>query len=326
MTTKHITGNFYFSITLLIIIAITFLSCQFDRNKNRPERFKYNEYVAKSEIWKDSLSDKGKRLRNNALEKAKSTNTYTILIDSAIVSPEYIPVLNVIGYGIKSKNSVPDQEDTFYFTEDDQKMILNSPDGKDKFEFALNTVLLSFEDKGGFPKEFIDLFERYRKKYKLYGMPRKAYNKEGKLESNISVSHDFTPIFGLLTPKSEKLLDAIYEAREKGISDYFYDGNKVNYMHPFIATPEGYIQHLSGYYRSSDYLPDGYKDRFWKNYDKIVKDRLAVYVLLKDCQKLQEEFDVAYNNMDSQAARTGQTTADLMDFIDNNMKRIDCYD
>jgi hypothetical protein len=326
MTPIKITKKISKSLPLYVSILCLLISCQFDRKLERSESFKYNDYVTLSKSWNDTLSEKGQELRRNALKNLKSTTTYHLLIDSTVVTPEYIPVFDMIAYGIKSKTIEPNGSNSFYFVDGDRTTLLKTTNGEDKMKFAINVVLLSYENKGGFTRELIKLFERYRKKYKFFGSASKSWNAEGELEYSIDKSYDFTPIFGLLDSQNDKILNAMQEARDKNISKFFFDANKTNYAHPFIATPEGYISHLSRFYKRSDYLPDDYSDSFWKNYDSAVRDRLSVFMLLKQCENLQKEFDIAYDNMDNQAKRTGSTTADLMDFIDDNMKRIGCYD
>ena len=46
----------------------------------------------------------------------------------------------------------------------------------------------------------------------------------------------------------------------------------------------------------------------------------------KDCSGLQNEFNIAEDNSKSQLRRTGTGNAELMSFIDDNMRSIGCYD
>lgn len=45
----------------------------------------------------------------------------------------------------------------------------------------------------------------------------------------------------------------------------------------------------------------------------------------KDCQGLQNEFNIADQNNEAQMRRTGRNNAELLDFIDNAMANMDCY-
>ena len=46
----------------------------------------------------------------------------------------------------------------------------------------------------------------------------------------------------------------------------------------------------------------------------------------KVCSGLQNEFNIAEDNSKSQLRRTGTGNAELMSFIDDNMRSIGCYD
>ncbi|CAM4394220.1 hypothetical protein [Flavobacterium terrigena] len=64
---------------------------------------------------------------------------------------------------------------------------------------------------------------------------------------------------------------------------------------------------------------------FWNNHDPMVKERIYKLIKNKDCQGLQNEFNVAYDNTDSQIARTGKGNSNLMDFKNENFKELGCY-
>jgi hypothetical protein len=63
----------------------------------------------------------------------------------------------------------------------------------------------------------------------------------------------------------------------------------------------------------------------WSNYDKNVKDRIIVMANNKDCQGLQNEFNLAEQNSDSQRNRVGEGNLNLMNYIDFKMKKCNCY-
>lgn len=64
---------------------------------------------------------------------------------------------------------------------------------------------------------------------------------------------------------------------------------------------------------------------FWNNYSSDVKLRIHKLIENKDCKGLQNEFNIADKNNQAQMNRTGRNNAELMDFIDNNMKKLGCY-
>jgi hypothetical protein len=64
---------------------------------------------------------------------------------------------------------------------------------------------------------------------------------------------------------------------------------------------------------------------FWQNYSPEVKKRILEMIKNKDCQGLQNEFNIADQNNEAQMRRTGRNNAELLDFIDNAMANMDCY-
>jgi hypothetical protein len=63
----------------------------------------------------------------------------------------------------------------------------------------------------------------------------------------------------------------------------------------------------------------------WENYAPAVKQRIADLIDAEDCQNLQTEFDTADQNNTAQRNRTGESNANLMSLIDDQMKKIGCY-
>lgn len=281
-------------------------------------------YEKRSQKWNENLSENGKKLRADALDKLKATQTYRALIDNNKISAEYLPVLDAINYGIKSSYLNNSNKEMFEIEEDKVIRIEQNQNGKDKMQFVINSILLSFENKGGFPKELIDVFDNYQKEYKYFGTPSKFYNTDGKLVSSVDYEYDFTSIFGLLLPKNKEVLNEMQKAKDESISEFFDDESK-KYLYPYLATAEGYINFLKENYRRSKYLPNNFDDKFWDNYDEKINLRILKFILTKNCKALQQEFIIADKNMDSQLARTGTGNSELMGFIDENMRKIGCY-
>jgi len=63
----------------------------------------------------------------------------------------------------------------------------------------------------------------------------------------------------------------------------------------------------------------------WENYAREVQVRILRMARAGDCAGLQNEFDVADQNDDGQRARTGDGNADLMGYIDYQMREAGCY-
>jgi len=63
----------------------------------------------------------------------------------------------------------------------------------------------------------------------------------------------------------------------------------------------------------------------WENYAPAVKQRIADLIDAGDCENLQVEFNIADQNNVAQRNRTGESNADLMSLLDDQMKKIGCY-
>jgi hypothetical protein len=63
----------------------------------------------------------------------------------------------------------------------------------------------------------------------------------------------------------------------------------------------------------------------WENHADSVKKRIDKAGKAKDCDALQKEFDTASENDAAQRNRTGDGNADLMSYIDEWMKHLECY-
>src|SRR5690606_22883631 len=114
----------------------------------------------------------------------------------------------------------------------------SSNNGKEKTDFAVKTVFLAIPKNGGIPKELIVGFERYRQRYKYYGVKGRMYSLEGKEDEIIAFDYYIAPIFGVLDPNSKNVLDAIYEAKEK---EMFQWVKNKDYTYAYLSTAEGYI-------------------------------------------------------------------------------------
>ncbi|MBT0606828.1 hypothetical protein KIV10_01410 [Aequorivita echinoideorum] len=256
----------------------------------------------------------------------ENTETYKILVDSNVVSPEYLPLLTAINDGIRSSYINENSEEMFAIDEGLVQRVSKSENGNDKLDFVINTVLLSLPNKGGIPHEIISVFESYRKEYNYYGLPSTFHDMNGKLISKVEYPYNLSSIFGVIDPENRNAVEAIYEANEKNISIWFNPRDKGSYINSYTATIPDYTEFLSEHHKRSEYLPDDYSDDFWKNYDAEVKRKIVQMIYLKDCDGLQKQFDIAEQNMNSQLARTGTGNSELMGFIDENMRKIGCYE
>ena len=72
------------------------------------------------------------------------------------------------------------------------------------------------------------------------------------------------------------------------------------------------------------------KEDFWDKFSPIVKERVNTLIINKDCKGLQKEFDTTEENHNRNVERFGYGKqnyhfTDLMGYIDDNMRKIGCY-
>ena len=69
------------------------------------------------------------------------------------------------------------------------------------------------------------------------------------------------------------------------------------------------------------------KEDFWDKFSPIVKERVNTLIINKDCVGLQKEFDTTESNsqMNRKRGRSSSHFVDLMGYIDDNMRKIGCY-
>jgi len=99
----------------------------------------------------------------------------------------------------------------------------------------------------------VEVMDRYQKQYGYYGEGGIVADKNGVTDKKID-PYDLTPIFIMLDPNTEnkKLLDAIYEARQKGISSWDIPENQYSYL----LRKDRYNSYLKEKYPNSPYYID----------------------------------------------------------------------
>ena len=67
--------------------------------------------------------------------------------------------------------------------------------------------------------------------------------------------------------------------------------------------------------------------KFWDEFDPVVKIRIYKMIEEKNCSGLQDEFNTTADNMDKlqSAGKSASRNIDLMDFLEDKMKDLDCH-
>lgn len=207
----------------------------------------YQNYLDESAKSVASLSPERKESREKILSELKTNPIYTKLVTEKVVSSEYLPILNAITNGITQISDT-----SFGINSDLEEQVTSSADGDNKMSFVAKVVSLAIPNaNGGLPKNIIDVFDRYKKKFNASGVKGTAYDMD-RNPQEIKYDYDLTPFFALLNPNSKESLQALYEAKNKGLSSW---NDKGSYTYPYLATKEGFLAKLKQVDPNSDLFP-----------------------------------------------------------------------
>ncbi|PQJ79397.1 OB-fold protein [Polaribacter porphyrae] len=213
----------------------------------------FDDYVKFAQIRIKNLSEKNKESRTKLLSELRKTKTYIALIDSSVVSAKYLPVLTALNDGVRNFRQDNGKE-TFGLKQNLVDNINKLKEGKDKLNFVIKTVMLLTESRGNaLPKEIISIIKRYRKKYKIYGVPSNFYNTDGEVEG-IDLPYDMTSLLVILEPSNKNYLNKLYEAHNEGVSKWNKENEFAKYKYSFVATKKGYNSHVKEVYPDSPYV------------------------------------------------------------------------
>lgn len=239
---------------LFTVFVLMLLSCKKDVNsKNENSDTNHlRSYIENVNHQVSKLSPERKQRREKWLKDLKSNPIYIDLVDNSSISEIYLPVLNAISDAIKNSYSI-DGVSQFGISEDVATYIENSDDGEQKMKFIAIVSCLSMKMNGGLPEQIVYVFDRYKENYNLYGVDgTNIYDATGK-KIKIDKAYNLSYAFALFNPKDKKVLDAIYESTEKGISQWNENNDKV-YENKFMAIKSDYMEHLKKIYPDSSYL------------------------------------------------------------------------
>ncbi len=323
----------YISYFVLFILASVFISKNSFNLNNKNEIDAENEIVNKeiypeytTQVKKDiaELSTERKEIREKFIKGLAKNSTYITLVKNKTVSVDYLMTLTAISDAIKN-SIIKDGKSQFQITDKIAGMVESSNDGKSKMEFVVNVSSLSLKINGGLPKEIIEVFERYRTKYNLYSNEAKTfYNASGKSE-NLKDGFNIVYTFAIFDPKNENILNAIYETNFSNIGSWNEDDTSLNY--PYMSNKTAYLEYLKDVCPDSKYLPKMDDIDVWNEFAPEVKTRIELMIFNKDCDELQKEFNSADENVKRfhNAGSNSIKHTELMDFVDEQMRKMGCY-
>lgn len=205
----------------------------------------YEKYLSQSEKDISALSDVTKKNRDTTITNLKKNSIYKELVDKKTVSKDYLLILHAVSQLLSNQYNEGKSSNLSMDIDDKMQAI---PDSRD---FVLNVFVL--EGEGGLTRELVEVMDRYQKQYGYYGEGGIVADKNGVTDKKIA-PYDLTPIFVMLDPNTEnkKLLDAIYEARQKGISSWNIPENQYSYL----LRKDRYNSYLKEKYPDSPYYID----------------------------------------------------------------------
>ena len=239
-------GIRYVAYIVLFFIAGAFMdkgkfsdlkTSQSEISNETKDKLPYQEYLNQVEQASKLLSKERIENRNNVFSEFKTNSIYQKLVVNKEVSQEYLILLDAISKGISNS-----KEDEFSIEESLLNKIQKSENGEDKMHFVTRVTGLSLPTNGGLTKEIIEVFERYKSKFGWYGSQGDVFMDGNMNKTVVLENFDLTPFFALIEPKDEEILSKLYEARQKGISNW---NSKGNYLYPYMATKEGYMNYIN---------------------------------------------------------------------------------
>ena len=238
-------GIRYVAYIVLFFIAGAFMdkgkfsdlkTSQSEISNETKDKLPYQEYLNQVEQASKLLPKERIENRNNVFSEFKTNSIYQKLVVNKEVSKEYLILLDAISKGISNS-----KEDEFSIEESLLNKIQKSENGEDKMHFVTRVTGLSLPTNGGLTKEIIEVFERYKSKFGWYGSQGDVFMDDRMNKTMVLGNFDLTPFFALIEPKDEEVLSKLYEARQKGISNW---NSKGNYLYPYMATKEGYMNYI----------------------------------------------------------------------------------
>ncbi len=245
-----------FKYALICIVALGILGAilrpKNNENKSNEEERKetslnqFSNYLSEVNKNINQLSDERKAGREKYISELKQNPVYVKLVDEKVVSTEYLPLLNAIS------SSLPTITDkTFGIIEDAAKNVESSTNGEDKMDFVVKATALAMPMNGGLPKEIVEVFNSYKKKYKIYGEDGVMFD-DNKNRTEVN-KFDLTPFFVMVDPTNEDYLNQLYEAKKKGLSSWIGSGDE--YIYPYLTNKNDYIAYVKKVNPNNPYVP-----------------------------------------------------------------------
>lgn len=184
-----------------ILTLLLFASCKkTDAVSNRSE---YEAYISLTDANLTTISPAQNQQREKWLSELKQNPVYAALVDSAVVSTEYLSTLNAVSDAIKNtylENGKP----VFGISDNIASEVSESELGNDKMNFVIPVAAMAIGTNGGIPEKIVAVFERYKKRFQYYGSAGDIVifpsGKQEKLKQDYNLSY----VLALLDPTDKK--------------------------------------------------------------------------------------------------------------------------
>lgn len=292
-------------------------------NSTSKAKIAYQEYINQVHSNISNLSSERKQQRDKWLKELSDNSVYIELVGNKAVSSDYLPILTAINEAIK--NSILENgKSQFRISDEIASKVENSNNGEEKMQFVIITSSLSLKMNGGLPEEIVSIFDRYRTKYGLYNDGEKIFFDNSGKSEKLNNGFNISAATALFSPNDEKVLNSLYESNFSTVGNW--SDEEVIFENAFMVQKAAYIKYLKTNYPKSKYLPQMEKCKVWDKYDPIVKDRIELMIFNKDCRGLQEEFNTTAENSEriQASGRTADRNLDLMEFLDEQMRALNC--
>ncbi len=187
--------NKYF---LALALTGTLFSCG-GGEQSATENFDDYQKTAQAVVG-DKAPEKASAERTALLEQIEANELYKTLVTEKVVTAEYLPLVENLGYSLGSLRTNGKYELTRDF---------KRKGNKEHVKFC--ELVASLHGCGGFSSDILEIFDRYKTKYGLYQTEEKVVGDEKVEPFNLLYA------FGALNSKNEDLLEELVHARGKEI-------------------------------------------------------------------------------------------------------------
>ncbi|MBV7440475.1 OB-fold putative lipoprotein [Weeksellaceae bacterium TAE3-ERU29] len=211
----------------------------------------FESYIEQTNKNIENLSESDRKLRESTITDLKSTYTYHDLVENKVTSVEYLPVLTAINNGLR-QSIIKNGEISFFIDSSLMNGIKNSKNGDDKVKFIIISISLGNPKYGGYPEDLLEMFNRYKEKYKSYRKTGVIISSNGGGQEHIEFPYNITSILYHISPSNEAF-KLVYEANQEGVSNWFGEPDG-EYIYKELATKQGYLEYAKQYYPDNPYI------------------------------------------------------------------------